>query len=831
MKKRFISLCLTLALAAAPAGAVFSDISSGSLQQTASVLNSLGIMQGTGNSRFEPGRSLTRAEFCKLAVTAMGIDDASPYASYTIFPDVRASHWAARYVNAALRHPEFKDNYIIRGYADGTFGPDKPLTYGEVCTMLLRMLGYKESDIGPFWPADYIAQANALGLTRGVSLRDAKTPVTRGDAATMLLNTLGTATYANGTEGEPLISKVSSSTVKNCILLETGETDSSLASDEALFFENGTLGTARKTAGPLDRSLIGVYGTLVIGKKGEIVAVGVVPDTASRQETYKVTSAAADRIVTETGTFRPDRTTPTYISGTTQTGNSEKGLTPLSEVWSSILPGDTLNAYFNEYGTLTLLAVLPNTSTVSANTFVYGLATSANIPAEYKIVKNGAIIDRSGLKKYDVVTLDAAKKLALVYDTRLSGRYKAGTPTVSYPQEVKVYGNSFRISDSAAAFFKDIKLKDYITLLFDANGNVAAAYPRSTVSADMQGVVTQIEEKQATVILTNGIILRDIPLNMPDDPDTLQTQKRDTYNHRLVSITQSGETAVLTKCSFSNKTTGEWTIADNKLGSKLVSPRVQVYEEVIPGAPLNHIALADIDLSKIPSSDIRYTVSDSAGTITNIVLSDVTGDSWLYGMGHGEKKFVPPSDGLKNVPWNNLTKEAQQNHVNDGSSTHPSTVDNVSWNELTKDAQDEYRKNHPSSYKYYVVLNHWDTTEKKKIEASYKVLDLPSGLSGGPIAVPKGYSTDENIVNTSLDIKKLKLIDTVERTAFDGTSGVRTKDGYYAIADSLGIYDSENREFVPSLQSAKSNYTRFALYANDTAEDGGKIRIITVTNK
>ena len=131
MKKRFISLCLTLALTAATAGAAFSDISSGSLQQTASVLGSLGIMQGTGNNRFEPNRPLTRAEFCKLAVTAMGIDDASPYASYTIFPDVRASHWAARYVNAALRHPDFKDNYIIRGYADGTFGPDRQLTYGS----------------------------------------------------------------------------------------------------------------------------------------------------------------------------------------------------------------------------------------------------------------------------------------------------------------------------------------------------------------------------------------------------------------------------------------------------------------------------------------------------------------------------------------------------------------------------------------------------------------------------------------------------------------------------------------------------------------------------
>ena len=773
MKKRFISLCLTLALAAAPTGAVFSDISSGSLQQTASVLNSLGIMQGTGNSRFEPGRSLTRAEFCKLAVTAMGIDDASPYASYTIFPDVHASHWAARYVNAALRHPEFKDNYIIRGYADGTFGPDKPLTYGEVCTMLLRMLGYKESDIGPFWPADYIAQANALGLTRGVSLRDAKTPVTRGDAATMLLNTLGTATYANGAEGEPLISKVSSSTVKNCILLETSETDSSLASDEALFFENGTLGTARKTAGPLDRSLIGVYGTLVIGKKGENVAVGVVPDTASRQETYKVTSAAADRIVTETGTFRPDRTTPTYISGTTQTGNSEKGLTPLSEVWSSILPGDTLNAYYNEYGTLTLLAVLPNTSTVSANTFVYGLATSANIPAEYKIVKNGAIIDRSGLKKYDVVTLDAAKKQALVSDTRLSGRYKAGTPTVSYPQKVEMYGNSYSISDNAAAFFKDIKLKDYITLLFDANGSVAAAFPRSTVSADMQGIVTHIDGEKATVTLTNGLTLRDMEIDKLEKPTVLMG--------RLVSVSTNGDKAVLVKRSLSGKASGEWSIADARLGTKTVSPRVNVYEEVISGAPLSRIALSDIALAKVPSSDIRYTVTDSASTITNIILGDVTGESWLYGIGYGERIKDP-----------------------------------------TSDDPDHYSEER-------VVLRHWADSKEEK--SSFKVLSLPSGLSGGPVAVPKGYSTDENVVNTSLDIKKLKLIDTVERTAFDGTSGVRTKDGYYAIAASLGIYDSENREFVPSLQSAKSNYTRFALYANDTAEDGGKIRIITVTNK
>ena len=793
MKKRFISLCLTLALTAAPAGAAFSDISSGSLQQTASILGSLGIMQGTGNNRFEPNRPLTRAEFCKLAVTAMGIDDASPYASYTIFPDVHASHWAARYVNAALRHPDFKDNYIIRGYADGAFGPDRQLTYGEVCTMLLRMLGYKESDIGPFWPADYIAQANALGLTQGVSIKDAKTPVTRADAATMLLNTLGTSTRSDGQEGSPLISRVSSSTVENCILLETSETDSSLAADEALFYENGTL-SARKTAGKLDRSLIGVYGTLVIGKKGDNVAVGVVPDTASRQETYEVVNAAADRIVTKTGAFRPNRDTPTYLSRDSSAEDSK--LKSLAEVWSSILPGDTLHAYYNEYGSLALLAVLPGTSISHANTFVYGIATSANIPSEYKIVKNGAVIDPSGLKKYDVVTLDAANRQALVSDTRVSGRYSEGGPTVSYPQEVKVYGNSFRISDSAAAFFKDMKLKDYITLLFDADGNVAAAYPRSTVSADMQGIVTAIDEGKATVTLTNGITLRNMDIDKLDKPTALMG--------RLVSLSTNGDKAVLTRRTLSGKTSGEWSLSDGKLGSKPVSSRVNVYEEVLSGAPLSRIALSDISLAKVPSSDIRYTVTDSAGTITTVILGDVTGDSWLYGMGsskRNERIFTPPF-----------------------------SVGGRSWEELSDAEQKEYEKNHPS-YDYFVTINYWNTDKHAKEEATFRVLNLPSGLTGGPIAVPKGYSTDESIVNTSLDIKKLKLIDTVDRTAFDGASGVRTKDGYYALADQLGIYDTENREFIATLQSAKSNYTKFALYANDTAEDGGKIRIITVSNK
>ena len=780
MKKRFVSLCLAGLIMVAPASAVFTDISDSRVSQTAAVLDALGIMQGVGGGSFAPGKALTRAQFCKLAVTAMGVTDVSPYASYTIFPDVKHSHWAAPYINAAVRHPELKEKSIIRGYADGSFGPDKIVSYGEVCTMLLRMLGYKEEDVGPFWPADYIAQAQAIGLTDGVTIADAHAAVKRGDAAVLLLNALNTD--KKGEEGSTLLDKVASSTVKDCILLETGKTHSGLAADAALFYEDGVVDaeSPRKTAGTLDSSMIGVYGTIVIGKGSSKVAVGVIPN-GNKTETYEVVNAAADRIVTTNGTLRPDRKTKLYISRDYAMGEYEN-------VWANLQSGDTLTLYYNEYGVLQLMAVLPKTTAGATHSFVYGLATSRRIPAEYTIIKNGAKIDASKLKKYDVVTLDAANRQAIVSDTKLSGKYQTDSTTYSHPSQVKILGKDFEVSSEAAATFKDMKLNDYITLLFDADGNVAAAYPKKDVSAEMQGIVTKIDAEKATVTLTNGLTLRDISIAKDVKTDVMG---------RLVTVSQSGEKADLIRRTLSGKTAGNWSVAEGKLGSNAVSSKVRVYEEVLSGAPLNAINVSDIDLTSVPASQIKYTVQDNAGTVTNIVLGDVTGESWIYGIGYGKR-----IKGNLHIPSN--------------------------WNDMSEEKQKEYEKDPDHyNYTYMVVPKYWEngkTVEDKE----YRVVSLPSGLNGNPIGIPKGYSTDSNVTNTSLDTLKLTLIDTVKPSAFDGSSGVRTKDGYYELAENIGVYVSEQNRFV-SLQTAKSNYTSFRVYANKTAENGGKIRVIVAS--
>ncbi|SCJ06254.1 S-layer protein [uncultured Butyricicoccus sp.] len=780
MKKRFVSLCLAGLIMVAPASAVFTDISDSRVSQTAAVLDALGIMQGVGGGSFAPGKALTRAQFCKLAVTAMGVTDVSPYASYTIFPDVKHSHWAAPYINAAVRHPELKEKTIIRGYADGSFGPDKIVSYGEVCTMLLRMLGYKEEDVGPFWPADYIAQAQAIGLTDGVTIADAHAAVKRGDAAVLLLNALNTD--KKGEEGSTLLDKVASSTVKDCILLETGKTYSALAADAALFYEDGVVDTEspRKTDGTLDSSMIGVYGTIVIGKGSSKVAVGVIPN-GNKTEAYEVVNAAADRIVTTNGTLRPDRKTKLYIS-------REHAMGEYENVWANLQSGDTLTLYYNEYGVLQLMAVLPKTTAGAAHSFVYGLATSRRIPAEYTIIKNGAKIDASKLKKYDVVTLDAANRQAIVSDTKLSGKYQTDSTTYSHPSQVEILRQKFSISSEAAATFKDMKLNDYITLLFDADGNVAAAYPKKDVSAEMQGIVTKIGEGKATVTLTNGLTLRDIPIAKDVKTDVMG---------RLVTVSQSGEGADLIRRTLSGKTAGNWSVAEGKLGGNAVSSKVRVYEEVLSGAPLNAINVSDIDLTSVPASQIKYTVQDNAGTVTNIVLGDVTGESWIYGIGYGKR-----IKGDLHIPSN--------------------------WNDMSEEERKKYEKD-PDHYNYtYAVIPKYWENGKTVEDKEYRVVSLPSGLNGNPIGIPRGYSTDASIVNTSLDTLKLTLIDTVKPSTFDGSSGVRTKDGYYELAENIGVYISEQNRFI-SLQTAKSNYTSFRVYANKTAENGGKIRVIVAS--
>lgn len=117
-----------------PVTAGFSDVPSDAWYAKAvNTLASLGLVSGVGEDRFLPDQPITRAEFVTMAM-GFAHQVSSPDSS---FPDVHPGDW---YYEAVLSAADYG---WISGYPDGSFGPQRLVTRGEMSVMVNRILGRK----------------------------------------------------------------------------------------------------------------------------------------------------------------------------------------------------------------------------------------------------------------------------------------------------------------------------------------------------------------------------------------------------------------------------------------------------------------------------------------------------------------------------------------------------------------------------------------------------------------------------------------------------------------------------------------------------------------
>ena len=86
------------------------------------------VVTGYPDGSFRPYGVVTRAQFSKMLVTAMGWDIVTPANGH--FSDVSADYWAYSYIETAAAHG------AISGYADGTFLPDAAVTRAQIAKMI-----------------------------------------------------------------------------------------------------------------------------------------------------------------------------------------------------------------------------------------------------------------------------------------------------------------------------------------------------------------------------------------------------------------------------------------------------------------------------------------------------------------------------------------------------------------------------------------------------------------------------------------------------------------------------------------------------------------------
>ena len=181
--KKFAAALLTMVccFAMGSAAYAYSDVSglSDAEQQAIRELSDLKIIEGYIDGTFRPEDSLSRAEFAKIAGLAMQERTGAlvpETAAELKFSDVVRDGWYVSHISGAVSLG------LMQGDAEGTFRPNDVISRSEVVTVLMRVLGYDDPELGGTWPNKYLNKAREIGLYEG-SLTAGE--CSRADAATL----------------------------------------------------------------------------------------------------------------------------------------------------------------------------------------------------------------------------------------------------------------------------------------------------------------------------------------------------------------------------------------------------------------------------------------------------------------------------------------------------------------------------------------------------------------------------------------------------------------------------------------------------------------------
>ncbi len=195
MKKRFLAFLLAVSMAvsmlALPAAA------SGASNTAVQMAITLGAMDTAQTGALDA--AVTRGAFARMltAFSTYRESAASQGTIGTLYKDVPGSSQWAPYIRIAVQ------NGWMNGYTDGTFRPQNAVTLEEASTAVLKLLGYKMTDLNGSFPAAQLNKASEIGLRSQLARTQGQT-MTYADCAQLLYNALTANTAAGGAYGTTL---------------------------------------------------------------------------------------------------------------------------------------------------------------------------------------------------------------------------------------------------------------------------------------------------------------------------------------------------------------------------------------------------------------------------------------------------------------------------------------------------------------------------------------------------------------------------------------------------------------------------------------------------
>ena len=250
------------------------------------------------------------------------------------------------------------------------------------------------------------------------------------------------------------------------------------------------------------------------------------------------------------------------------------------------------------------------------------------------VYRNDKTSASAELNKYDVYYYSESLQTVWIYTRRAAGRITAVSPSASAPTALTVAGSTYSLG-SAAVASKISSLNgggvgEVVTLLLGMDNEVADVITGEEADSVFYGVV---QTANRSLVEDNGAdVLQKISVMCTDGiTRTVNIDKSLNYPTGWlveISVTPEGEQVTAIE---SKSVSGTINNTATALGDYALADDVQILETTSEGLA-GTVRPSRIAGTKLNALTVRYYTLNEQGQIDRLILNDVTGDLWKYGV-------------------------------------------------------------------------------------------------------------------------------------------------------------------------------------------------------
>ena len=306
------------------------------------------------------------------------------------------------------------------------------------------------------------------------------------------------------------------------------------------------------------------------------------------------------------------------------------------------------------------------------------------------VYRNDKTSASAELNKYDVYYYSESLQTVWIYTRRAAGRITAVSPSASAPTALTVAGSTYSLGSSAVASkissLNGGGVGEVVTLLLGMDNEVADVITGEEADSVFYGVV---QTATRSLVEDNGAdVLQKISVMCTDGiTRTVNIDKSLNYPTGWlveISVTPEGEQVTAIESKSVSGTINETATA---LGDYALADDVQILDTTSEGLA-GTVRPSRIAGTKLNALTVRYYTLNEQGQIDRLILNDVTGDLWKYGVLDDVKNLAVNASSILGTLTGSGSSGSGSSSSGNSSSSSGSTGSTTNTTTVTDDLRD-----------------------------------------------------------------------------------------------------------------------------------------------